>query len=114
MCSVMSITWLLLATRVLIILSAALQTTKIIGNPLANRLEGREGDDKLWGKDGNDILIGGSGTDRLQGGEGADVFLFQAAGGNGLDTVVDFELGIDIIRIEPGESWTSGQTTYGT
>ena len=75
---------------------------QIIGNPLANRLEGREGDDKLWGKDGNDILIGGSGTDRLQGGEGADVFLFQAAGGNGLDTVVDFELGIDIIRIEPG------------
>ena len=75
---------------------------QIIGNPLANSLEGRGGDDKLWGKDGNDLLIGGSGADRLQGGEGADIFLFQAAGGNGLDTIVDFELGIDIIRIEPG------------
>lgn len=51
---------------------------------------------------GADVLIGNDADNSLEGGAGADVFVFKAEGGNGLDTIVDFELGIDTIRVEPG------------
>lgn len=44
----------------------------LIGNNLANRLEGLGGADNIWGYGGNDTLIGGDGDDIVVGGEGAD------------------------------------------
>lgn len=58
-------------------------------------LRGGAGDDTLVGAGGMDRLVGGAGDDRLLGGARADVFEF--AGGDGRDTVVDFQHGIDTL-----------------
>ncbi|NJN20105.1 MAG: hypothetical protein HC812_01475 [Leptolyngbya sp. RL_3_1] len=65
-------------------------------------LFGDAGDDAIWGDDGDDILRGGLGNDRLtgddfSGGQGADIFVLAA--GEGTDTIVDFEIGIDLIGL---------------
>jgi serralysin len=44
----------------------------LLGNSLANRLEGRAGNDILVGQNGDDQLIGGDGRDLLIGGRGVD------------------------------------------
>ncbi len=56
----------------------------IIGNNLANRLDGRAGNDTLTGGIGADILLGGAGNDVLNGGGSSDVL----DGGAGYDTAV--------------------------
>jgi len=53
----------------------------LIGDGLANTLDGRGGNDYLDGGLGNDILIGGAGDDRLVGGAGPDAM----NGGDGID-----------------------------
>ncbi|MGF1478498.1 MAG: choice-of-anchor I family protein [Cyanophyceae cyanobacterium] len=68
-------------------------------------LFGDAGDDTLFGDDGDDLLRGGAGDDRLQGddfsgGEGSDTFVL--APGEGTDTVVDFEVGIDSLGLAEG------------
>lgn len=66
----------------------------LIGNDLANRLEGGAGNDTLrggWGNDtliggvGNDILDGGRGSDHMVGGTGDDIYYVDDSG----DTVVE-------------------------
>ena len=62
----------------------------LIGDAVANRLDGGLGDDRLNGGDGNDLLLGGDGEDRLFGETGIDL-LFGGlhddvlAGGDGDD-----------------------------
>ena len=83
---------------------------KIDGNDGDNTLDGRGGDDELNGAAGNDSLIGGSGDDSLIGGPGDDTLV----GGPGNDTytvaqegdivVEGFDSGMDTVR-----SWV----TYG-
>jgi Ca2+-binding RTX toxin-like protein len=51
----------------------------------------------LDGGDGNDVLHGGQGNDLLTGGAGADSFAFS--GSNGMDTITDFQAGLDKIDI---------------
>ncbi len=65
------------------------------GNDAANLLVGGAGDDILSGEDGADTLSGGAGSDRMRGGEGADLFLLDMAPGDGRETILDFEAGID-------------------
>jgi phosphodiesterase/alkaline phosphatase D-like protein len=65
-------------------------------------LNGGEGNDSLWGDDGDDILQGGLGNDVLtgddfSGGSGSDTFILAV--GEGTDTIVDFEVGIDSIGV---------------
>lgn len=82
-------------------------------------IDGGDGLDLLFGGQGDDILIGGSGNDtvdggqgdddlggdagddRLTGGRGSDIFSFdlQVDGGAGVDTLVDFRCGEDLIWI---------------
>jgi len=65
-------------------------------------ITGTGGDDTLPGTAGDDTINGLGGNDTLSGGSGADVFVFQAAGGNGLDTITDFDPTVDTFRIETG------------
>ena len=68
-------------------------------------LFGGEGDDAIWGDDGDDLLRGGLGNDTLtgdnfSGGSGADIFILAA--GEGMDMIMDFEVGIDLIGLADG------------
>lgn len=89
---------------------------RITGNSLNNHLSGGAGFDNLRGLDGNDNLFGGddndsllggngndilqgnNGLDRLTGGSGRDRFRFSS-NNEGRDTIVDFEVGTDLIQI---------------
>lgn len=61
--------------------------------------------DRIVGGAGADIITGGNGADVLTGGAGKDIFVFSAAAtptdaaGVGADTVTDFALADDIIRL---------------
>jgi hypothetical protein len=57
---------------------------QMTGDVLADRLEGRGGNDVLIGLDGNDRLDGGDGNDSLTGGNGADTLI----GGAGTDKAI--------------------------
>ena len=64
----------------------------VIGNVVANHMEGRDGDDQLWGGGGNDTLLGGEDNDRLIGEEGNDTLIGNAGddtlwGGRDADTL---------------------------
>ncbi|WP_338016066.1 Ig-like domain-containing protein [Meridianimarinicoccus roseus] len=65
-------------------------------------LIGGAGSDALFGRAGEDTLDGGAGNDALTGGLGADTFIFRAAdapsGTLAIDTVTDFEIGIDTLE----------------
>ena len=52
----------------------------IVGNAVANYLNGRDGDDRLWGSGGDDILEGGAGADMLNGGAGDDYAYYTNSG----------------------------------
>lgn len=54
-------------------------------------------DDTVLGGGGSDLIVGGTGNDTLTGGTGADTFQFTD--GDGADTIVDFEVGKDIIFV---------------
>ncbi|HEV7268027.1 MAG TPA: calcium-binding protein [Falsiroseomonas sp.] len=72
---------------------------RIAGNAGANLLAGLSGNDNLIGGDGTDTLLGGAGRDALTGGTGADWFLFENPT-QGVDRIVDFTPGADLIAIE--------------
>ncbi len=65
----------------------------LYGTVLDDDLYGNAGNDRLFGGDGDDRLVDGIGLDILTGGSGADTFTFVDDGK--LDTVKDFETGID-------------------
>jgi Ca2+-binding RTX toxin-like protein len=69
----------------------------VYGDSGNNVIDGGAGDDRLRGHNGNDTLIGGAGDDNLSGGSGADTFVFGAFGG--VDTVIDYLDGVDVLRI---------------
>lgn len=61
----------------------------LTGDPLANALAGRQGNDRLFGLLGDDRLYGGAGDDLLEGGFGDD----RLDGGAGTDTISYFNDG---------------------
>ncbi len=68
------------------------------GGDFGDNLYGLAGNDTLQGYDGDDVLNGGTGDDTLTGGSGADVFLFNDT--SGMDTITDFQDGVDLLRLE--------------
>ena len=87
-------------------------------------LIGGAGRDVLNGGVGDDTLEGGGGNDVLTGGAGADQFVFNA--GDGYDTVIDFQPGVDKIVVGDdfrtfhhgvfgfdGELWTGSEVPSG-
>ncbi|MGB7520164.1 MAG: hypothetical protein WA896_11085, partial [Spirulinaceae cyanobacterium] len=83
-----------------------------------DKLEGGSGDDLLYGGDDDDVLLGqsgndflsggeeddlidgGFGQDTLEGGEGKDTFIM--ARNQGMDTILDFQVGTDVFGLSGG------------
>lgn len=61
-------------------------------------LAGGRGNDTLLGDDGADTLNGGDDEDQMTGGTGADVFVMANDGA--LDSILDFEDGVDLIDLD--------------
>jgi predicted extracellular nuclease len=73
--------------------------------------------DTITGGAGDDLIFGGTGTDTLAGKAGADTFLFDGAAqstGTGFDTLSDFDVSTDKIRIEGQVHDTYDSVTGGT
>ncbi|MEG4987519.1 DUF4347 domain-containing protein [Microcoleus sp. BR0-C5] len=73
---------------------------RLYGDAGNDELLGDAGNDILYGGDGNDILNGGAGTDQLYGNAGIDTFVL--APGMGLDSIYNFQDGVDRIRLDGG------------
>ncbi len=91
-------------------LTGDLHSNIIAGEDGDDTLQGAAGNDKLFGGKGSDSLFGGSkadtlwgdaGNDVLYGGAGQDVFQFgdTVAGANGIDRIIDFQVGTDRIAL---------------
>ncbi|NJO46850.1 MAG: hypothetical protein HC835_15170 [Oscillatoriales cyanobacterium RM2_1_1] len=70
-----------------------------------DKLYGDIGNDEIWGDQGDDLIDGGAGNDTLHGDSGnlsggADIFVLAV--GEGTDTIVDFEIGLDLIGLAGG------------
>jgi hypothetical protein len=70
----------------------------------ADILNGNDGNDILYGGKGDDLLTGGLGIDTLIGGMGADKFLLST--NSGTDTIIDFEVGKDLLVLGNGLSFS--------
>lgn len=69
------------------------------GNALANLITGNTAANTITGGAGNDTINGGLGKDKLTGGADADIFVFDTAIKNNLDTITDFVHGTDTIQL---------------
>ena len=67
------------------------------GGGTGGGLTGTDGDDLLTGTDDDDVIDGLLGDDTYTGGAGADQFVLAIA--QGIDTITDFEVGIDQISL---------------
>lgn len=90
---------------------------QVIGDKLANTLDGEDGNDLIKGEKGNDILIGGRGSDTLIGGAGNEVFVYRTvedSAPSAPDTITDFSVGkekIDLSQID-ASSLVDGNNTF--
>jgi len=75
----------------------------IFGGTGYDVLVGASGSDNIFGGFGNDILIGGFHADKLTGGWGSDSFkfntIFDSNSTYGVDTIQDFQDGVDFINL---------------
>lgn len=76
------------------------------GDDGADVLNGGAGADTLRGGAGNDTLSGGPGNDLLSGGAGADIFQFLTFAAGEIDRILDFQDGVDRLRLAgiPGQT----------
>jgi len=71
----------------------------LVGGEGRDILVGSAGNDKLWAGAGADRLTGGTGDDFLFGGGGSDVFVFNTFNSGEVDTIADFQDGVDMIEM---------------
>ena len=82
---------------------------RLLGNHGNDDLFGQSGDDTLLGGDGDDYLDGGAGDDELNGGSGINSYFghagrdtFVISTGGGQNTLSDFEIATEVIRLTHG------------
>ncbi len=73
------------------------EAASLTGGAAGDMILGGDGDETIRGEGGADILADGGGSDVLYGGAGADLFVLSADGA--LDTIADFQLGLDRIDL---------------
>lgn len=73
----------------------------LFGGQGNDQLRGGKGHDQVNGGNGNDTIRGAKGADTLTGGLGSDVFVFDSILDDvvNIDTITDFEIGIDRIEL---------------
>ncbi len=81
------------------VITGSADEEKLDGRDGDDTIDGGEGDDRIRGGDGGDILMGGNGEDDLDGGDGGDIFVFDDDGAGDIDTIRDFEIGVDTIDL---------------
>ncbi|MEZ2317702.1 MAG: DUF4347 domain-containing protein [Microcoleus sp.] len=88
----------------------------LYGNEGKDILNGDEGNDTLYGGKDNDILNGGAGDDWLRGDGGDDTLIggvggdrFMLSANSGIDTVLNFEVGVDKFALTGGLSFSQLQ-----
>ncbi|MGD1899100.1 MAG: alkaline phosphatase, partial [Phormidesmis sp.] len=83
------------------LLNGGVGNDSLFGERGADILYGDRGDDMLYGNQGDDLLYGGQGSDTLFGGDSPDSGwdLFVLAVDEGTDSIVDFEVGIEMIGL---------------
>jgi hypothetical protein len=84
----------------------------LFGGEGNDTLHGGKDNDILNGGNGNDVLWGDLGNDTLIGGAGQDTFVFRE--GDGVNLVVDFEVGIDRLGLAEGLTFEQLNITQGT
>ena len=89
-------------------MTAASTGSWLQGNSGSNTLTGAERNDLQDGNAGDDRIIGRQANDILEGGTGADDFVFMI--GDGIDRIIDFEIGVDSIDLS-GTALTYGDLT---
>ena len=82
----------------------------LIGGVGRDTLSGGNQNDILLGGKGGDFLDGGAGFDKMVGGKGADRFNFNDGLVDNLDTIADFQVGIDKIGLNAGFFPLTGNT----
>lgn len=70
---------------------------RLIGGTGDDWIQGGYGNDRLLGQDGADTIISSEGADVMAGGDGADVFVFDWSDLGDKDTVLDFDVGVDLL-----------------
>jgi len=82
----------------------------IVGDGVANLIEGLAGDDRLRGGGGNDTLLGGAGADEMRGGSGVDEVNYTSA-----TTRVNLDLRVQGTGGEAaGDTFTSIENVIGS
>ncbi len=72
----------------------------LVSGQFDDRLGGSKGVNVIDAGEGNDTIDGGLGNDTLRGGTGADQFVLSTKGGSSnLDTIADFQVGVDKIAL---------------
>jgi Ca2+-binding RTX toxin-like protein len=79
--------------------SASASTVVLVGDAGNDTLLGGSAADFIYGQSGDDLIDGGAGGDVLVGGEGADTFVYESLAESGLDSIFDFESGIDRLQL---------------
>lgn len=74
----------------------------LTGNGGNNTLSGGLGRDSLFGGTGDDVLEGGTGNDALKGEAGQDSFVFNSTLSGNIDTILDFSVADDSIKLSKG------------
>ncbi|HEY9605480.1 MAG TPA: calcium-binding protein, partial [Allocoleopsis sp.] len=82
------------------------------GGPGSDFIYGDAGNDIICGGGGDDILYGGAGNNRLSGGRGSDVFVLTA--GDGASTIINFEIGTDLLGLTDGLTFEQLAIAQGT
>jgi Ca2+-binding RTX toxin-like protein len=79
----------------------------------SGHLTGSFGDDRMWGGPQEDLLNGGDGIDYMAGGLGRDVFEITSTFFGEYDFILDFQDGVDFIKLPVGAAWAMSDSEYG-